>query len=342
MVTSRLFRLSVALLLALPALLLTSPASACACGGIASNDATARVHSETSILSKRGDRETIDMRLSMTSVAPDAALLVPTPAPATVSAGDAATFTRYDEISAPRVETRTHWWIPSSDTDGVTAGAAPPGGASTGAPTVVQRVTLGPLEAAVLAGGDVDGIRKWLSDNGYRLQPKLVRALAPYVGQHWSFVALKLASPTPLSGPLDPIRLTFDSSSLVYPMRMSAVADAPQYVTTYVVAEHRQQRIDADAAGQSVTTVYAGRIDDAYLTKITTAVARPATITTDFEFARAPTDDPVAQVTYADEDVRIFGVMAGPFLAAVGIVLAVLATTAVLLVVTRRRTVRRR
>ena len=101
-------------------------------GGIASNDPAAQVSQETAIVSMAGRRETIDMRLSMRSVRSDAALIVPTPAPATVSAGDSALFDKYEAISAPRTETRRHWWSRSSDYDGARAGALPPGSAAGG------------------------------------------------------------------------------------------------------------------------------------------------------------------------------------------------------------------
>ena len=96
--STHLLRLIVALLLAVPALLIASPASACACGGIASNDPAAQVSQETAIVSMAGRRETIDMRLSMRSVRSDAALIVPTPAPATVSEAK----TRMNWDSPPR------------------------------------------------------------------------------------------------------------------------------------------------------------------------------------------------------------------------------------------------
>lgn len=317
--------------------LVAAPASACACGGIASSDAAATVNAETSIVTLAGTRETIDMRLSMQSVADNAALIIPTPTPADVSSGAAADFTRYAAITAPLVETRTHWWTSSGGRDGAGVGSRAPGSGADGAPTVVQQVTLGPLQATVLRGGDLAGLRKWLSDNGYQLKPAIAEAMAPYVAERWSFVALRLTSTAPLSGPLDPVRLAFDSDRLVYPMRMSAAASAPQRVTLYVVADHRQQRIDADAGSQAVTVDYAGRIDDdRFLTALTTTISQPSRITTDFAFADTASDEPVHRVTYVDADVTIFGVMAGPVL--VAIALLGVAVAATIFVVFRRST----
>ncbi|MFW0790974.1 DUF2330 domain-containing protein [Gordonia sp. CPCC 205333] len=332
--STRLIRLVVVIFLTLPALLLATPASACACGGIASSDPDARVNGEIAIVSKSGNRETIDMRLSMRSIAHDAALVIPTPTSAAVSAGDSSTFDRYATITAPRVETREHWWVSSTNTPDGGVGAPAPGTAPTGAPTVVQQVALGPLEATVLTGGDLPGLRKWLSDNGYRLKTAVGDALSPYVDEHWSFVAIRLNSDTPLSGPLDPIRMVFDSDRIVYPMRMSVAAKGFQRVITYVVADHRQERVDGDANSQNIEVSYAGRLDDGrFLTQVTTIIARPSTITSDFVFADADNDDPFQEVRYVDSDVRILGIMAGPFLVGIG----VLAIAAVAAIIARRR-----
>lgn len=332
---TRLLSVVLTTLLTAAVALVAAPASACACGGIASSDLAASVNGETAIVTRVGARETIDMRLSMQSVAADAALIIPTPTPAVVSAGSTADFTRYAAITAPLVETRTHWWTPSGGRDGA-VGSRAPGSGATGAPTVVQQVTLGPLEATVLRGGDLAGLRQWLSDNGYQLKPAISDAMAPYVADHWSFVAIRLSSTTPLSGPLDPVRLTFESDRLVYPMRMSSAATSPQQVKLYVVADHRQQRVDADAATQSVTTDYAGRLDDRFLTALTTTITQPSRIATDFVFADAASDEPYQRVTYTDADVTIFGVMAGPFL--VGIALLGVVVAGAIFLVFRRGT----
>ncbi|MBD0022951.1 DUF2330 domain-containing protein [Gordonia sp. (in: high G+C Gram-positive bacteria)] len=336
---THLLRLTLAFLFAIPGLLIASPAAACACGAIASNDAAAQVNRETAIVSKTGNRETIDMRLSMRSVRSDAALIVPTPTPATVSAGDGALFDDYEKISAPRTETRRHWWSRSTDDDGATAGARAPASAAGAAdPQVVARVRLGPLDITTLTGDDLDGLRKWLSDNGYQLKPAVISALAPYVAERWSFVAIALTSPTALSGPLDPIRMEFDTDQLVYPMRMSAAATGTQTVDLYVLADHRQDRTDADTARQQVRTLYSGRLADGrHLTTVRTTVTAPQSISSDFVFATAADDSPYRRVVYTDSDVTIAGMMAGPFLLVVGVIVLVVVVAGVAVAVGRRR-----
>lgn len=270
-------------------------AAACACGGIVSPDLDARVTGEQALVTTDGGTETIVMSLDVQSVADNAALIVPTPTPATASAAGAGLFAELQRLTAPRVE--------RAELDGV--GAAPGT-----APTVVAQVQLGPLEATTLTGGDLGGVRRWLDAHGYTMKPEVTAQLDPYLRQGWSFVAMKLTGTVPLSGALDPVRLDFASDEMVYPMRMSAAAKGIQHVTVYTLSRHRMQRTDADAAGQDVTVDYAGPVtgrttDDTltalsehnpYLTRISTTISEPASITTDFTFGPAPADDPYQRV----------------------------------------------
>ena len=91
------------------------------------------------------------------------------------------------------------------------------------------------------------------------------------MSERWSFVAIKLTSPNALSGLLDPIRLEFDSDTLVYPMRMSVAATGTQMVDLYVLTDHRQQRTDADVSRQQGTSSTPG----ASMTAATSLRSRP-------------------------------------------------------------------
>lgn len=276
------------------------PATACACGGIVSSDLDARVTGEQALIAMNGGTETIVMRLDVHSVASRAALIVPTPAPATASQADAAVFPQLERLTAPRVEANRN---ARTDLDAV---ASAPGGV----PTVLARVQLGPLEATTLAGGDLAGVRQWLYRNGYVMRPEVTAQLDPYLRQGWSFVAMRLTGAEPLRGQLDPVRLDFASDRFVYPMRMSAAAKDTQRVVTYTLSEHRMQRTDNDAAHQAVAVDYAGPVagratdptlielsaHNPYLTRISTTIDDPAAITADFTFGPAPSDAPYQQV----------------------------------------------
>jgi hypothetical protein len=178
-------------------------------------------------------------------------------------------------------------------------------------------VHLGPLEATTLAGGDLTGLQKWLADNGSSLRPAVSDALGPYVKDGWAFVAIRLTSTAPIVGGLNPVRMTFPSSQLVYPMRLSVAAPSPQQVTVFTLSDHRQQRTDADATRQATDVQFAGNIarsvhdpllgelvgnHGAYLTKITVNIAEPKQISSDFAFGNAPKDDGYRGVEYIDRN----------------------------------------
>ncbi|HQE16209.1 MAG TPA: DUF2330 domain-containing protein [Mycobacterium sp.] len=318
-----------------------APAAACACGGIVSSDLGARVTGEQALLAMNGRTETIVMRLDVESVADNAALIVPTPTPATVTATGPGLFPELERLTAPRVETG-----PRAEYDTAVAAGAPV------APTVVAQVQLGPLEATTLTGGDLTGVRRWLDSHGYAMRPEVSAQLEPYLRQDWSFVAMRLTGNTPLSGQLDPVRMDFASDRMVYPMRMSAAAKDTQRVVIYTLGPHRMQRDDADAARQDVTLDFAGVVDgpftdptltelgaaNRYLTRISTTITDPAAITADFSFAEAPTDDPYRRVIgpAAPAEPGIpGGVIAGVTTVAV---LAIAGAVGVVLLIFRRKT----
>ena len=288
---------------------------ACACGAaIAPSGTQATFNHEVALVHWDGNTETILMQLSMNASTGNVALVVPTPAPATVASGDTATFTELDELTAPQIQQRRHWTL------GFGPHASAPREVAARPPDVVNQVHLGPLEATTLAGGDLTGLQKWLTDNGYAIRPAVSDALGPYVRDGWSFVAMRLTSAAPIVGGLNPVEMTFQSSRLVYPMRLSVAATSRQQVTVFTLSDHRQQRTDADVATQSTQVEYAGKIANtvndsllrkltanhgSYLTKLQVDIPKPAQISSDFIFGNASNDDAYRQVFYVDHDVAI-------------------------------------
>lgn len=299
---------------------LAVPGYACACGAVVPPAGTqATMNHEAALLHWDGSSETILMQLALNATTDNAALVVPTPTPATVTAGDKATFAELDQLTKPQVQQRRHLKF------GMIFGRAstPPEAAAARPPEVVSQVRLGPLEATTLSGGDQTGLQKWLADNGYALRPAVLSALGPYVRDGWSFVAMRLTSSSPIVGGLDPVRMTFQSSQLVYPMRLSVAAPSPQRVTVYTLSDHRQRRTDADAgarSGQSTEVQFAGDVSTAvrdpllreltgshggYLTKLEVNIPTPSQISSDFAFGNAPRDDAYRQVVFVDRNVAI-------------------------------------
>jgi hypothetical protein len=331
-------------------MVLAPPGYACACGAVvAPGGEQATMNHEVALVHWDGTTETILMQLALNASTNNVALVVPTPSPATVAAGDKATFVELDSLTAPQIQQRRHWTL------GMGVGASAPMAAAPGAPDVVSQVHLGPLQATTLAGGDLTGLQKWLADNGYAIRPTVSDALGPYVRDGWSFVAMRLTSTAPIAGGLSPVRMTFQASQLVYPMRLSVAATSPQQVTVFTLSDHRQQRTDTDAtgqSGQSTQVQFAGNVSTAlrdpllrelagnhgaYLTKIQVNIAAPSQISSDFAFGNAPSDDAYRQVVYVDHNVAIPIV----FVLLAALLVGAVAATVIILVVLRQRRRRR-
>ncbi|SOJ57879.1 hypothetical protein MSIMFB_05357 [Mycobacterium simulans] len=317
MTVLRIGRLGVVIIVLAASMVLSAPSYACACGAaVAPGGAQATMNNEVALVHWDGTTENILMQVAMNASADNVALVVPTPTPATVAVGDKAAFMELDELTAPQIRHQRRWTLgigvgDPAPREGAVAARPPEGG---------NQVRPGPLEATTLAGGDLAGLQKWLADNGYSIRPAVSDALNPYVREGWAFVAMRLTSEAPIVGGLNPVRLTFQSPRLVYPMRLSVAAADPQHVIIFTLSDHRQQRTDADAAVQNTKVEFAGNIAGAvqdpllrewvgnhgsYLTKTRVDIFQTSGISSDFTFGNAPNDNAYRQVRIVYDNVEI-------------------------------------
>jgi hypothetical protein len=319
-----------------------SPAEsgACACGAFVANDKLS-AQQETAVVDLDGRTESITLSVRARSAADEAAFLMPVPARARFETADADLFSELDEISEPEVEVREV----VVDGDG-SGGAAPPGGGA----TVVDRVEVGPYDVAQLAGDDATAVATWLRDNGFTLPPDLSGALTPYLAEGWLVVAVRLA---PASGSLQdglpPMRVSFETDTPVYPMRLSATAEYVQPLRLYVLADHRVDISNPAPSGGEPDLTFAGRVEpDPEYPRLAAALSGPRFLTRydgefepgriidDIRITAAATDEPYRATVVVTEYVT----SSGPERRTVLIALLVLgvAAIAVVAVVTVRRT----
>jgi hypothetical protein len=269
-----------------------APAGACACGGVApSPGSEVAVGEERAIISWQGGIEQIDLLLGVVSTEAEAGLIFPTPSPASVSLGDRADFDAIDRVTTPERIEEYDWWSFRSPGDGASAGAAP---------TVLEVVQLGPIEAVTLAASDTAGLETWLADNDFALSPDVTALLDGYIERGWFFVALRLTGDAPLDGGLDPIRFRFETDELVYPLELSRAAPSPQTVRLFVFGDHRQRASFVGAGTPSASfTSWAAPVDDTevaafgdFLTVFELYFAEPSTqILGDLAFADTLSDE---------------------------------------------------
>ncbi|MEN8655162.1 DUF2330 domain-containing protein [Streptomyces sp. 21So2-11] len=304
------------LLMALQLGSLAVPAYACGCGAmVPSRGSGMRVDEERSVVHWDGRTEQIVMSLTVDGDAPEAAWIMPVPGRATVELGDRALFDELDTLTAPEHRDRPYFWPRDDDwpfAGGESDGAGAPR-AGAGGVGVVGRERLGPFDVARLTATDPKALRGWLERNGFELPDALAAELRPYVKQKWEYVAVRLApedaEDAALRGTLDPLRMRFPSTELVYPMRLSRLADTPQSLGLYVLAAHRMEPRTA-IGGLEPEVLFAGKVegegpvgdltggDGAFLTAVDQSFPQPERITGDHRFRPAEADTAFRKVVY--------------------------------------------
>lgn len=335
---------SAVVLLTLGGLVIGSPARACACGGVVAGDGEdVEVSHEAAAVAWDGSNEDIVLQMDMAATTDEAALIIPTPTKPTVHLAQPDFFDDLRAMAEPRTEVDYTWW-PSSDAatghgEALDDGAEEDSSMSArGSAVASSSVRLDSLETEIFAAGDVDELTDWLRAGHYVMSDQMAAAMTPYVSEGWYFVALRLQSTRgTLTGQLQPIRLSFESNSLIYPMRMSTAARTDQDVTTYVIADTQVRRTDPTATSTPATLQFAGPIDTAlkrsgtwaelrgggdYLTVINQHFWDPAQqILSDFTFAAAPGAADYQQVVHVTRMREILGLPAGPVLIALFLLL---------------------
>jgi hypothetical protein len=96
---------------------------------------------------------------------------------------------------------------------------------------------------------------------------------------------------------LPPLRITFDTTKPVYPMRLSGKASSPQALRLYVLADHRMDA-SSPAQGRNLQLFFAGRDSsrNTYVTRYDGQWSQPSVITQDILFSQSARDDPHREV----------------------------------------------
>jgi hypothetical protein len=291
----------------------TTPAWACGCGAYIPDQSGAAVTDERALVAWDGTTEDILMSLNVTGSSDKAAWVMPVPSAAQVTLGDPGVFEELGRLTAPRVEYRDSWWPTFSwlFTGAALDTAAAPGGSV----DVLATQRIGPFNVTRLAANDPTALAKWLADNGFPHPDGLDESLAPYLADRWEIVAIQLAPAEQgetLTGGLQPLRLSFTSDRLVYPMRLSRSATTPQTVDLYVLAGHRMDPTTVPVTAETPSLEFAGPLeradispalaeyvgDGAYLTRWSNYIGEPALIDGDYVFEQAASDTPYQRIIY--------------------------------------------
>jgi uncharacterized protein DUF2330 len=282
------------------------PAYACACGAVITHGQDTTVADETSLVRYENGTEDIVMSLGLTGSPTTAAWFLPVPAKPTFGLADEDLFNSLATLTAPEV-------VVEGDNNCNGSCAVP--GQETPSPdvSVVQRVPVGPYDVATLSASNGNALHDWLTAHGFTLSAKLASGIKPYAAEHWLFVAVRLnpaKGHQTLGTHLPPLKVSFASDELVYPMRLTALASHAQTVRLYILADHRM-RADGDGPSESdvrwagwVTPNSAGGAlaslvpHKMFLTRFDQVHLEPSQVHGDYHFQRASADTPYQRVIY--------------------------------------------
>jgi len=98
---------------------------------------------------------------------------------------------------------------------------------------VISEKTVDVFDTVVLKATDENALAKWLSDHGYSFPEDQSSNLKSYVDDGWYFAIAKINSnivsgggivPQLEEGTLTPLRLTFQTDKIIYPMKLTGIA----------------------------------------------------------------------------------------------------------------------
>lgn len=209
-----------------------SGSAVAACGAMVSpQGANDRVQGFDAMISFDGSREQVLTQVAYNTPqgqrpASSFGWLMPLPAAPAVAIGDVDQIDLALAITTPPDPSAYLFQpFPGGESGG---GASPDEGVR-----VIGSATVGPLEFVTLEAGDAAALGQWLLENGYAWKPGQQPAVQRYLDEGWVIEAAR-ATPQDLgasTGAVGPIRFSFRSARLVYPMALLSASPSPELVS---------------------------------------------------------------------------------------------------------------
>lgn len=251
-----------------------------ACGGFFCSRVPIDQAGERIVFGVRGNSVEAHIQIQYQGSAEKFAWVVPLQAKPTLSIGSPRLFSFLDTMTQARFQLQ--WTDKCSSRGGIFSpgsaedSAPPPSSVDAGTGVqVVSREDVGPYDAAILTADDAVALRTWLSTNGYDIPEAAGKALEPYVGSGYYFVALKLQQNKTV-GDLKPIVVKFDGPRPCIPIKLTSIAARPDMpIIAYVLADKRAvpmnyrhvlinpTRVDWLTGGSNYAKVASNAVDEA-------------------------------------------------------------------------------
>jgi len=162
--------------------------------------------------------ETLILSISFLGNAKDFGWVVPTPSRPEIGEAPDELFTSLEELTRKQTGISYPEWreITPLVGEGV---------------EVLETKEVGIFEIKLLTADDPEALAKWLAENKYQFPKEGSYVLENYVKNKWYFVAAKVrpdlvwtdATAKLMSGHATPLKLTFESKNIIYPMKISSL-----------------------------------------------------------------------------------------------------------------------
>lgn len=172
--------------------------------------------------------ETMILSVTFRGDAENFSWIVPTPSRPAVSKSTDELFTALDKLTAPEYGYRVMPMYSGATRDeaGMASGV-----------TVLETKKVEYYDITVLEANDPEALTKWLKDNNYQFPEEGKYLFNDYINNEWYFTAIKIDAKS-LSGGIEtqlrqghavPLKFTFASSKVVFPLKISGIAEYFKY-----------------------------------------------------------------------------------------------------------------
>ncbi len=210
--------------------------------------------SQKAIILHDAGREDLILQVKYHGRVGDFGWLIPVPAQPTVSKASMESFYELSRYVQEKCR-------PADYRDGTLGGgstAALP--EATDPVRVLEYKTVGVYQIAVLAPSDAGALQHWLTEHDFTCPASGDDVLASYIAKHWFFVAVRVHLDDPdgatpwlrsndgatadppvvaralANGELHPLKISFDTPTCIYPLKISSLNRHPSEVHLYILA----------------------------------------------------------------------------------------------------------
>ena len=212
-------------------LIVLSPQAALACGAFVSDSGRVELTGIEGLVRWDGTTESLLVSVSFQTDDAKVGWLMPLPAAPEIEESDRTLIDEAIAITTPPQQ-------PGSD-EGEGAGAPQVGGAP--GVDVIGRETIGGLRFVTLTGGSAGDVGVWMRRHAFGFHDRQELVLQSYLDRDWVVVAARVAPGKAPVPSLLPVRFTFDSPELVYPLAMAGSSHSDIYLamTLFVLTPFR-------------------------------------------------------------------------------------------------------